>query len=81
MQVLLNYHLVAFFSLFKFFLILSHKWKKVRIMTTVGTSVASAGGSHHVQACNHEEADAIILIYLQDAFNNGATTCMLDEYS
>ena len=46
-------------------------------MTTTGTSVASAGGSHHVQACNHEEGDARILIYLQDALNNGATTCLL----
>ena len=36
-------------------------------MTTIGTSVASAGGSHHVQACNDEEAGARILIYLQDA--------------
>ena len=25
-------------------------------MTTIGTSVASAGGSHHMQACNHKES-------------------------
>ena len=46
-------------------------------MTTIGTSVASAGGSHHIQACNHEEGDARILIHLQDALNNGATTCLV----
>ena len=46
-------------------------------MTTTGTSVASAGGSHHVQACNHEEGDIKILIHLQDALNNGSTTCMV----
>ena len=46
-------------------------------MTTTGTSVASAGGSHHVQACNHEEGNARILIHLQDALNNGSTTCLV----
>ena len=46
-------------------------------MTTIGTSVASAGGNHHIQACNHEEGDARILIHLQDALNNGATTCLV----
>ena len=46
-------------------------------MTTMSTSVASAGGSHHMQACNHEEADTRILIHLQDALNNGATTCLV----
>ena len=30
-----------------------------------------------MQACNHEEADARILIHLQDALNNDATTCLL----
>ena len=47
--------------------------------TNIGTSesVASAGGSHHMQACNHKEGDARILIHLQDALNNGATTCLM----
>ena len=46
-------------------------------MTTTGTLVASAGGIHHMQVCNHKEGDARILIHLQDALNNGATTCLL----
>ena len=44
-------------------------------MTTIGTSVASADGSHHMQTCNHEKADARILIHLQDALNSNVTTC------
>ena len=39
------------------------------VFTTVGTSVASAGASHHMQACNHEQADTRILIHLQDALD------------
>ena len=46
-------------------------------MATIGTSVASEGGSHYMQACNHKEGDARILIHLQDALNNGATTCLV----
>ena len=30
-----------------------------------------------MQACNHKEDDARILIHLQDALNNGATTCLV----
>ena len=50
-------------------------------MTTIDTSVASAGGSHHMQAYSHEEADTRILIHLQDALNNGAIIYVLDAYS
>ena len=46
-------------------------------MTTIGTSVASADGSHRMQACNHEEAHVRILIHLQDALNNDVTTCLV----
>ena len=46
-------------------------------MTTIGTSVDSASGSHHMQACKHKKADARILIHLQDALNSNATTCLL----
>ena len=46
-------------------------------MTTISNSVVSADGSHHMQACNHEKADARILVHLQDALNNGATTCLV----
>ena len=52
------------------FSFLSHKLESMvriegkHIMTTIGTSVASAGGSYHMQACNHEEADTRILIHL-----------------
>ena len=46
-------------------------------MTTIGTSVASAGGSHHMQACNHKEGDARILIHLQDALNDGSITSLV----
>ena len=34
------------------------------IMTTIGTQVAGIVGSHHIQACNHEEANTRILIHL-----------------
>ena len=46
-------------------------------MATIGTSVASASGIHHMQACNHKEGDPRILIHLQDALNNGATTYLV----
>ena len=67
-------------QLFQF---LSHKLQSVEcvggkhIFTTVGTSVASAGASHHMQECNHEEADTRILIHLQDALDDGSTTCLV----
>ena len=35
------------------------------------------GASHPMQAYNHEEADTRILIHLQDALHNGATTCLV----
>ena len=50
-------------------------------MTTIGTSVASASGIRHMQACNQKEGDARILIHLKDALNNGATTYLLGPYS
>ena len=43
-------------------------------MTTIGTLVASADG---IQACNHKVGDSRILIHLQDALSNGATTCLV----
>ena len=65
------------------FSFLTHKLESMEhiegkyIMTTIGASVASAGGSYHMQACNHDEADTRILIHLQDALNNGSTTCLV----
>ena len=65
------------------FSFLSHKLESLEcvegkhIMTTTGTSVANVGTNHHMQACNHEEADTRILIHLQDALDNGATTCLV----
>ena len=69
------------------FSILSHKLESMEhvegkhIMTTIGTQVAGTGGSHHMQACNHEEVNIRILIHLQDALNNGVTTYLLGMYS
>ena len=47
------------------------------LVTTAGMSVASTGVSHNMQACNHEEADTRMLVHLQDALDNGATTCLV----
>ena len=65
------------------FSFLSHKLESVEcaegkhIFTTIGPLVASVGVSDHIQACNHEEADTRILIHLQYALDNGATTCLV----
>lgn len=65
------------------FSFLSHKLESVEcmegkhILTTIGTSVGSTGTNYHMQACNHEEADTRIVIHLQDALDNGATTCLV----
>jgi len=40
-------------------------------------SVAITGNTHQMQTCNHEEADTRILIYIQDALDNGSTTCLV----
>jgi len=45
------------------------------VVTTTGMSVAVAGDIP--PTCNHEEADTRMLIHLQDALDNGATTCLV----
>lgn len=65
------------------FLFLSHKLESMgcvegkHLFAAIGPSVVSIGVSHLMQACNHEEADTRILIHLQDALDNGATTCLV----
>jgi len=48
------------------------------VVTTTGMSVVVAGDiPHHMQTCNHEEADTRMLIHLQDALDNDAITCLV----
>ena len=48
------------------------------VVTTTGMSVAVIGDiPHHMQTCNREEADTRMLIHLQDALDNGATTSLV----
>jgi len=48
------------------------------VVITTGMSVAvTVDIPHHMQTCNHEETDTRMLIHLQDAFDNGATTCLI----
>ena len=35
------------------------------------------GTSHSMQSCDHEEADTRILVHLQDALDNGTTSCLV----
>lgn len=48
-----------------------------QIFVTSGAAVISRGTDRCMDSCNHEEADTRILVHLQDAFNNGATTCLV----
>jgi len=41
----------------QFFSFLSHKLESMKCAEGKHPSVASVGASHHMQACNHEEAD------------------------
>ena len=45
------------------------------LSTTILNDIVD-GKDSHMQACNHEEADTRILINLQDALDNGSTTCL-----
>ena len=48
-----------------------------QIFTSGTTSVTATGASHYMPECNHEEADTRMLLHLQDALENGATTCLV----
>ena len=48
-----------------------------QIFTSGTTSVTATGASHYMPECNHEEAGTRMLIHLQDALENGATTCLV----
>ena len=49
-----------------------------QIFTSGTTSVTATGASHYIMPeCNHEEADTRMLIHVQDALENGATTCLV----
>ena len=45
------------------------------LSTTILNDIVD-GKDSYMQACNHEEADTRILINLQDALDNGSTTCL-----
>lgn len=47
------------------------------VYITSGTSVVGADTSHQMAECDHEEADTRLLIHLQDALENGSTTCQV----
>ncbi len=48
-----------------------------RFFATSGIAVINIGTSQCMQSCNHEEADTRMLVHLQDALRNGATTCLV----
>ena len=48
-----------------------------QIFTSDTTSVTATGASHYMPECNHEEADTGMLLHLQNALENGATTCLV----
>ena len=48
-----------------------------QIFTSGTTSVTATGASNYMPECNHEETDTRMLIHLQDALENGATTCLI----
>ena len=48
-----------------------------QIIATSGTTVISRGTSRCMQPCDHKEADTRMLVHLQDALRNGATTCLM----
>ena len=48
-----------------------------QIFATSGAAVISRGTHQCMDSSNHEEADTRILVHLQDALNNGTTTCLV----
>ena len=65
------------------FNVLSHKIElmmcreRKQVFTISGTSVIARGTDHHMESCNHEEADTRMLVHLLDTIANGATTCLV----
>ena len=48
-----------------------------QIFATSGAAVISRGTHQCMDSSYHEEADTRILVHLQDALNNGTTTCLV----
>ena len=48
-----------------------------QIFATSGAAVITRGTHRCMDSSNHEEADTRILVHLQDALNNGTTTCLV----
>ena len=47
------------------------------VITTSGTTAVLLGTSRSMGPCDHEEADTILLIHLQDATQNSCTKCVV----